>query len=672
MSLRTRLILAFLLLSVVPLSAVTLYSYSTSVHAFQRAVEREAAQSASDISHRMAMVTDDLGRRMDQLFDAGDFAENGETPGTSEERVLARLGPMLGDAAALVDRVEFDPLPPVPSEPGRGEGSVPSAPGRGGRGRPQVPPPGATPHVPGAPVPPVPPVPGSRSSKSIVVDVGSILEATRKGIVATGVIPPEAQAEMKAEMDKAIRESVQANIAKTEAMKAAAAAMSPDKGPSTVVVRREGHDVAIPIRRHGRELGHARAQLNMERTMNAILPLARSDQGEIPFAIDRRGQLYTPDPAKRATLESLHVEQSAAGDASRRVGEWMIVTKKDDSGLTFGIARPLGESLREIRRAEVRNLSLGLLVVGLAIVGIVPISHRMTERLRTLTGGVRQLAAGDFHARVPATSADEFGELARAFNQMAQDLEHHQALAIEQERLHRELELSRQIQIDMLPRAPLRFGASEIKGISIPAREVGGDFFNYFELPGHRLGLLVGDVSGKGVSAALLMANVQATLRARLPLQNDLAALADLLDRELDDSTPGSVFVTLFLATLDDNRELRYVNAGHNPQYVLRVDGRVERLSSTGLPLALFGGHGYREMTVPLSAGDLLFFYTDGLVEAENDRGDQFGPERLEAILIEEHARGIDAVLERIEGDVNAFRGAVEPMDDATLMAMRV
>jgi len=664
MSLRTRLILAFLLLSVVPLSAVTLYSYSTSVHAFQRAVEREAAQSASDISHRMAMVTDDLGRRMDQLFDTPDaFPMNGDESPMAEQQVRARL-PMLGDVAALVDRVEFDPLPTVPGVGERTEAAVPGEQKRGG-----VPP---APGSPGVPPPPVAPVPPARSSSSIVVDVGAILEATRKGIEATGVLPPEAQAQMNKEMAKAIRESVEANITKTEAMKAAAAAMSTPKPPSVVVVRREGHDVAIPVRRNGREVGRAHAQLNMDRTLNAILTLARSDQGEIPFAIDRHGQLYTPDAANRATLESLRVEQHSAEGAPRRVGEWMIVTKKDDSGLTFGVARPLGESLREIRRTSVRNLSLGLLVVGLAIVGIVPISHRMTERLRTLTGGVRQLAAGDFHARVPATSADEFGELARAFNQMAQDLEHHQALAIEQERLHRELELSRQIQTEMLPRAPLQFGGSEIKGISIPAREVGGDFFNYFELPGHRLGLLVGDVSGKGVSAALLMANVQATLRARLPLQNDLAALADLLDRELDESTPGGVFVTLFLATLDDAGELRYVNAGHNPQYILRVDGRVERLSSAGLPIGLFGGHGYKESTVALARGDLLFFYTDGLVEAENDRGDQFGPERVEAILLEEHAHGIDAVLERIERDVNAFRGAVEPMDDATLMALRV
>jgi sigma-B regulation protein RsbU (phosphoserine phosphatase) len=290
-----------------------------------------------------------------------------------------------------------------------------------------------------------------------------------------------------------------------------------------------------------------------------------------------------------------------------------------------------------------------------------------------LTAGVRQLAAGDFRTRVPAGSSDEFGQLARAFNQMAMDLETHQALVVEQERLHRELELSRLIQTEMLPRRPLRFGAAEIKGISIPAREVGGDFFNYFELPANRLGLLVGDVSGKGVSAALLMANVQATLRARLPLQPDLAALATLLDQELDDTTPGGVFVTLFLAVLDaEGPVLHYINAGHNPQYVLRVQGGVERLASTGLPIGLFAGHGYRQLQVPLAPGDLLFFFTDGLVETENDRGEMFGTERLEAILEQEHLRGIDAVLERIEQEIARFRGKAEPFDDATMMALKV
>ncbi len=329
--------------------------------------------------------------------------------------------------------------------------------------------------------------------------------------------------------------------------------------------------------------------------------------------------------------------------------------------------------MREIRRLSFRNLSIGLMVIALACIGIVPISRRMTQNVSALTDGVRQLAGGDFKARVPVQSNDEFGTLAASFNRMASDLERHQELVVEQGRLRRELELSRLIQTEMLPRASLRLGRAEIGGVSIPAREVGGDFFNYFALPDGRLALLVGDVSGKGVSAALLMANVQATLRARLPLETDLAALADGLDRDVDANTPRSVYVTLFLGILDvDRAELRYVNAGHNPQFLLRAEGGIEPLSSTGMPIALYAGHGYQEAVVRVSAGDLLFFYTDGLVETENETGEMFGAERLQTLLAAEHDTRIGITLERVETTVRTFRGSAEPFDDATMMALRI
>src|SRR5688572_26589915 len=256
---------------------------------------------------------------------------------------------------------------------------------------------------------------------------------------------------------------------------------------------------------------------------------------------------------------------------------------------------------------------------------------------------------------------------------MAEDLQRHQTLIVQQERLRRELELSRLIQTEMLPRGPLRLGAAEIKGVSIPAREVGGDFFNYFALPDGRLALLVGDVSGKGVSAALLMANVQATLRARLPLETNLAALAAGLDRDIDETTPRGVYFTLFIGILDTGgRTMRYVNAGHNPQFVLRASGGIVPLTSTGLPIALFSGHEYHEGTIEVAPGDLLFFYTDGLVEAENESGEMFGAERLQALLTADRAEGIDTVLQHVEETVRAFRGGSEPFDDATLMALRL
>ena len=657
LSLRTRLIVAFLLLSVLPLSAVTLYSYTTSVRAFQHAVEREANGTATDISRRMELVTTDVGQRLDQLFESSAAVEGSGTGPPDAVALRARVAPMLGDTAALIDQVEFRPM----GTDGQSPAPAPPPPAARGNAHPPVPPP---PAVAGAPAPPRPP---------IVVNVPEILAQVQKSI------PKDLSGQLDPQLNEMIRRSVEAGLASADVgAKAAAAAMAHEaqlaRAAERMTVQMQGRELQIPVQRNGRMIGHARARLNMDRTLGAILTLARSEQGEIAFAIDPQGRLYTPDAPRRATLESLHVtEIAAAGKTPTRIGEWVVVTKRDPSGLTFGIARPVGESLREIRRASVRNLSLGLVVIGLAIVGIVPISHRMTDRLRSLTSGVRQLAGGDFRARVPVQSADEFGELASAFNQMAHDLEQHQAMVVDRERLRRELELSRRIQTDMLPRGPLRFGAAEIKGVSIPAREVGGDFFNYFELGPGRLGLLVGDVSGKGVGAALLMANVQATLRARLPLQDDLASLADGLDRELDESTPGGVFVTLFIGVLEDgSRTLRYINAGHHPPYVLRGNGRVERLSSTGLPIGLYSGHGYQEARVTVAPGDLLFFYTDGLVETENERGEMFDRPRLERFLVAAHTDGVDAVLERIEREVRQFRGNAEPLDDATLMAMRL
>jgi sigma-B regulation protein RsbU (phosphoserine phosphatase) len=122
----------------------------------------------------------------------------------------------------------------------------------------------------------------------------------------------------------------------------------------------------------------------------------------------------------------------------------------------------------------------------------------------------------------------------------------------------------------------------------------------------------------------------------------------------------------------EHGRVLRYVNAGHNPQFLIRRRGGIEPLSSTGLPIALYAGHGYSEARVALEPGDLLFFYTDGLVEAENETGDMFGAERLQQLLSEAQARDLASILTLVEGRVRAFRGDVEPLDDATMMALRV
>ena len=662
MSVRTRLILAFLVLSVLPLTAVTLYSYGSSVGAFRAAVASESGRMALDLQQRLDVVTADLGRQVGRAWEpnpapAGEKAESdGHLPG--KVVVVERIASLLGDSARLLDWVEFTPTHGEPPPPG--SGSVPAPP---------APPPAP---AAGPPPPPSPP--------RVEIDMREVMAQVEKDAVAEG-LPPEAAAQIRAlgeRLGPALRHGLTIAGSATESAAAAASKQVRERAARARELARAdrraalaGEALAVPVMRDGEMVGSVSAQLNLPRTFTLVLGSAHASQGEIPFAIDADGALHAASPAQKDQLTALNVTASRRSGV-RQEGDWVIVTREAPSNITFGIARPIAQSLQEIQKASVRSLSLGLGVIALALIGIVPLSRRMTRNLTTLTDGVQRIAQGDFSARVPVRSRDEFGALAGAFNQMAQDVEHRQQLVVERERLKRELELCRRIQTEMLPHAPLRLGATEVKGISIPAREVGGDFFNYFELPGGDVAVLVGDVSGKGISAALLMANIQATLRARLPLEPDLARLTNAIDQEIEAATPPGVYATLFLAIVQpDERTLRYVNAGHHPQFLIRGEGIVP-LPSGGMPVGLFAGHGYVERTVQLADEDVLFFYTDGLVEVENETGEMFGPDRLESLLRKYSGEGVDVLLERAEQGVRGFRGAAEPFDDVTLMALRL
>jgi len=437
----------------------------------------------------------------------------------------------------------------------------------------------------------------------------------------------------------------------------------------------KGNRIDVTVEQDGEVVRHLNAEINLPNVLATVFSTTSRDRGELPFAVADDGRIFTRGEDDRARVESFGEVAKPGGPAMARLNDWIVVTTQDPSGsgLRLGIARPVGDSLTNLRRTAARNAGMGLLFIAVALVGIVPLSTRLTRNLSTLGDGVRRIAQGDYRARVPVLAKDEVGQLAMAFNQMAEDVERHQQSAVEQERIRRELELGRQIQNEMLPHAPLRLGLTEIEGVSVPAREVGGDFFNYFVLSNGQVALLVGDVSGKGVGAALLMANIQASLRTRLAMGQDLSALAEEIDRDIEDNSPGPVYATLFVAILDPaTRQLRYVNAGHHPQYVLRNGGGLERMSSSGLPVGLLAGRGYQERHVQLHAGDLLFFYTDGCVEAENETGEMFSTERLEELLQSTPIAGATDALRQVEDTVAAFRGKREPFDDATMMTVRV
>ena len=406
--------------------------------------------------------------------------------------------------------------------------------------------------------------------------------------------------------------------------------------------------------------------------LRSILSTAERGEGAIPFAIDADGRVYAPEPDDEKTLTALGVVPGHP--ATRRdASEWVVPFQNDpDTGIVIGVARPVGPALSDFRRTAARNLALGLGLALVAALGILPLSRRMTRHIASLTDASERLAAGDLSVRVPVPHGREFGHLAETFNRMARDLRVNQERVIEQERLRKELEIGRRIQEELLPRAPLCAPFAEVSGVSVPAREVGGDFFNYFVLREGEVALLIGDVSGKGVGAALLMASLQATIRARLGLERDLACLVDALDRETTSAQPLAPYFTLFLAVLEGHTgTLRWVNAGHNTQVVLRRGGGVERLASTGRPPGLYPGGGYEEQALRLHDGDALFLFTDGLVEAEDEADEPFGMARLEALLQIHRSEDLSGLLGRVHATVREHSGPIEAADDATMVALR-
>ena len=472
----------------------------------------------------------------------------------------------------------------------------------------------------------------------------------------------------------AVRVSPRTPSARAAGTAPPAAPTEPAK-PMTRKAALTGTRLNVRMESDGQVVRQVNAEINLPNLLATVFANTRRDSGEIPFAVGKDGHVYAPTEADRAKLVPLDVARVDDTPGTKRVGNWIVVTMPDRSGagLRFGIARPVGNLLNDLRRTTARNAGFGLLFVAIALAGMVPLSGRLTRNLTYLTDGVGRIAQGDYAARVPVKSRDEVGRLAAAFNRMAADVEQHQRSAIEQERIRRELELGRRIQSDMLPRAPLHFGLTEVKGISVPAREVGGDFFNYFQLDSGRVALLVGDVSGKGVGAALLMANIQASLRTRFALGQELSAIAEAIDHDIEANSPGPVYATLFIAIFDPaTRRMRYVNAGHNPQFVRRGNGRLEKMSSTGLPVGMMAGHGYSEMEVQLAPGDLLFFFTDGCVEMENEAGEMFGSDRLESLVSASVGGSADQVLVAVEHAIATFRGGRDLFDDATMMAVTV
>lgn len=321
---------------------------------------------------------------------------------------------------------------------------------------------------------------------------------------------------------------------------------------------------------------------------------------------------------------------------------------------------------------------LFLILEVFAIFFGVRISEGIVSAVHVLHRGTRSVAAGDLDTVIDIPNQDEFGDLAASFNEMTSAVKQGREIALANDRLKRELETARAIQVRLLPSTEPVVTGFQVVGASIPSREIGGDYFDFLAQADDRIGIAIGDVSGKGMPAALLMSNLQASLHGQVMHPGSVSGVVERVNDLLVRSTDPHMFATFFYGLLDArNATFTCTNAGHNPPILLRANGEIEELTTGGLLLGMLGGQVYQQDTVTLAPGEIIVLYTDGITEAvgpaadEDDYDAMFGEEALFEVLRRSRHLPAAGIKDAILDAVSSHTSGVAQSDDITLVVIR-
>jgi sigma-B regulation protein RsbU (phosphoserine phosphatase) len=389
--------------------------------------------------------------------------------------------------------------------------------------------------------------------------------------------------------------------------------------------------------------------------------------------------------------------------------------EKQERGVIYVVTRPsmLYATLFATMGDNYLVFRDGLLLIA-AIFGIIEIvalyigvrlTRSMTASVAALYRATEHVNKGDLSHRIQLHGRDQMAALGHSFNSMTGSLAKLIQEQKEKQRLENELSIAYEVQELLFPGEVTDLPSLQVHGVCVPARTVSGDYYDFIPLGSDRLVLAVGDISGKGISAALLMATVHAFVRAysiepemalspaslpasltyashedpRMYYRGDGSAesqvapamLMTTLNYQLYRSTPAAKYATLFLGCYDAKaRVLTYCNAGHLPPIILRANGEVFRLTVNGTVVGLFDGVTYDESTLVMQAGDIFVAYSDGVTEPENEFG-EFGEERLVELIQEHRNKPLPRITEIVAGAVADWIGTAEQPDDVTIVLAR-
>jgi phosphoserine phosphatase RsbU/P len=245
-------------------------------------------------------------------------------------------------------------------------------------------------------------------------------------------------------------------------------------------------------------------------------------------------------------------------------------------------------------------------------------------------------------------------------------------LQAEQERLANELAVASEIQLRLHPANPPAIPGYDMIGVSFPCYEVGGDYFDFIERKDGRYVVALGDVSGKGTGAALLMSSLHAAVRAYITTPASAPEVVSQINQYIYDNTPSNRYITFFYSELNPKtHELTYVNAGHNPPLLVRASGQIETLEDGGFPVGIMPFGTYDQATVTLHPGDVMIVYSDGVTESVNEAGDEFGEQRLMTVMQKNLTRTAAGVRDRIDEALTRFVGKAKSVDDLTMVIVK-
>ncbi|MFZ0760930.1 MAG: SpoIIE family protein phosphatase [Candidatus Sulfotelmatobacter sp.] len=445
-----------------------------------------------------------------------------------------------------------------------------------------------------------------------------------------------------------------------------------------------------------------------------------ADMGEIAVSVGtvtRHGKSGTSIDYRSGPTFTVGTVPAAAGRLDREVTffgalpvlDWETGMRAGDGAVIRVWTRPsvlyahLFEALGDFARGvEYILLAIFIFFTIIVIIALI-IGSRMT---RTVTGAVAQLYdatkhvdRGDFSHRIPVQSSDQLAQLSLSFNSMTESIEKLIQEQKEKQRLEGELAIAQEVQAQLFPRQVSELESLEVHGFCRPARTVSGDYYDFLTASSHKLILAVGDISGKGISAALLMATIHSAVRAysmeSLPQMREPVAvgavagasrmmaawpegvevspgaLLGLLNHQLYESTPPEKYATLFLAIYDGrSHQLTYSNGGHLPPILIGGDGRVRRLESGGTVVGLFDNMTYDEGSEEMHSGEIFVAYSDGVTEPENEFG-EFGEERLIELVSANRRLPLVQIIQTVTAAVDDWIGDNEQPDDITLVLAR-